>query len=652
MFCQYFHAPLYVNKRLQHNNMTKIINKHLLKTQFTLFALIIITVVSGLSIYFARVTYLNNKKDVTNKLNSNSLVLETNFIASLEHTEYMMLTINKQIKTDPNNKEHINNILNKFKVNPNIANLLAWTIFSWADHNDEITVDALYGIMEEPYDLSSRDYLKLTKSHPDKLKLGMPVYGSTSKRWMIPGGVGLIGNNNNYLGSLTIGFDIATLTEMLKSFVNSDNVKFALIDENKNVLLQSSSVMPEIGEPETNQLESKIHKIILESQLDTNFSKKVNVNLMSDGSNYIVRKIKNKPYYLFVSYNSAAISSELWDSLISRIIEIFIISITFLLLLLLLYTRVVSPLIKLSSFANSIVKGQMVEVIPQATSYETRNLSIYLRKLKVLMDREKNNYLKLQEAIAIAEESDKARESFTRKVRNELKCPLNTVSGVIELLTLKRTNNLDVNISSREELKYLRIAYKGITQLNTLISDEINCIDVDIVELLDDCVTIKAKSALNNGLELNKRIPANLPSLYTDEIKLKQLITGLLSRAIDFSPSGSRVTITAKTNVVDGGDKYLEVLIKDNGLGFDNKTRMKWKNRDKSKGISGSLDGTDSSFDDIDNLVTILHGQIYYTDEVTNGSEVLVLIPYRCEVNRVNSQKTQNKQSVNVVQLF
>ena len=59
-----------------------------------------------------------------------------------------------------------------------------------ADHNDEITVDALYGIMEEPYDLSSRDYLN-DRLAPERLQLGMPVYGSTSKRWMIPGGVGL-----------------------------------------------------------------------------------------------------------------------------------------------------------------------------------------------------------------------------------------------------------------------------------------------------------------------------------------------------------------------------------------------------------------------------------------------------------------------------
>ena len=115
------------------------------------FAIVIILVVASLSIYFATITYSNNKKDVANILNSKSLVLETNFISALEHTEYMMRTINKQIKSDPHNKDHINNILNKFKVNPNISNLLAWTIFSWADYNDEITVDALYGIMEEPY---------------------------------------------------------------------------------------------------------------------------------------------------------------------------------------------------------------------------------------------------------------------------------------------------------------------------------------------------------------------------------------------------------------------------------------------------------------------------------------------------------------------
>ena len=73
---------------------------------------------------------------------------------------------------------------------------------------------------------------------------------------------------------------------------------------------------------------------------------------------------------------------------------------------------------------------------------------------------------------------------------------MNAISGVIELLLLKRTNSLDINISAKEEIEYLRIAYKSVQQLNTLISDDINYQDVDVVKLVKECVIIKAKSAL------------------------------------------------------------------------------------------------------------------------------------------------------------
>ena len=83
----------------------------------------------------------------------------------------------------------------------------------------------------------------------------------------------------------------------------------------------------------------------------------------------------------------------------------------------------------------------------------------------------------------------------------------------------------------------------------------------------------------------------------------------------------------ARVNDLNEGKIYLEICIRDNGLGFDNKTRMKGR-IDESKVIAGSLDGTDSSFADLDKLVKRLNGQIYYTDEVAIGSKSLLLIPY------------------------
>ena len=99
-----------------------------------------------------------------------------------------------------------------------------------------------------------------------------------------------IDDENNYLGSLTIGFDIAILTEMLKSFV-FDDVRFALIDKNHNVLLQSSPFMPELGEPETNLLDDNLKKYLVEINSNIKHSNKVNINIMNDNDgNYLFER--------------------------------------------------------------------------------------------------------------------------------------------------------------------------------------------------------------------------------------------------------------------------------------------------------------------------------------------------------------------------
>ena len=57
--------------------------------------------------------------------------------------------------------------------------------------------------------------------------------------------------------------------------------------------------------------------------------------------------------------------------------------------------------------------------------------------------------------------------------------------------------------------------------------------------------TIVKTLANKKGISLDFDVAADLPPLFADEAKFKQIMYNLLSNAIKFTPDGGRVTVTA-----------------------------------------------------------------------------------------------------------
>ena len=66
----------------------------------------------------------------------------------------------------------------------------------------------------------------------------------------------------------------------------------------------------------------------------------------------------------------------------------------------------------------------------------------------------------------------------------------------------------------------------------------------------------------NSGLEFFWRTPPNVPSIFTDPVKVKVVLKNLLSNAVKFTESGSiTVTVTTQQNSID-------ISVTDTGIGI------------------------------------------------------------------------------------
>jgi PAS domain S-box-containing protein len=192
----------------------------------------------------------------------------------------------------------------------------------------------------------------------------------------------------------------------------------------------------------------------------------------------------------------------------------------------------------------------------------------------------------IQHTKEAAEAANLAKSQFLANMSHELRTPLNAIIGFSEILADKTFGDLN-----DRQLKYSNNILSSGRHLLQLINDILDLAKVEAgrVELLrnsfgvgkalQEVQTIVKTLANKKGVSLEFEVELNLPVLFADEAKFKQIMYNLLSNAIKFTPDGGRVTVMAASqkpvtedlglasNLVPEGES-IRVTVRDTGIGI------------------------------------------------------------------------------------
>ena len=155
---------------------------------------------------------------------------------------------------------------------------------------------------------------------------------------------------------------------------------------------------------------------------------------------------------------------------------------------------------------------------------------------------------------------------------HELRTPLNAVIGFSQMISSQIFGPISVPkyIEYAEDIhasgEHLLGLINDILDLSKIEAGKLELIEenIDINQVVRTCLNYVKERAGHAGVELLNQLPDDIPRLYADERKIKQILLNLLSNAVKFTPSGGSVTVRASINPVTG--YTIEVV--DTGIGI------------------------------------------------------------------------------------
>ncbi len=225
-------------------------------------------------------------------------------------------------------------------------------------------------------------------------------------------------------------------------------------------------------------------------------------------------------------------------------------------------------------------------------------------------------------------QSEAMRNEFISGVSHELRTPLTAIKGWAETIG-------SMPDDSETIVKGMRVITSETERLSEMVEELLDFSrmqngkftltkgNVDILAELGDAVLIYTEKAKKEGIELVYAEPEDLPAVYGDRNRLRQVFINVIDNAIKYSEKGGLVTVQA----ILADENRIEIEVSDTGCGISPEDLPKIKT--KVFRANHNKRGSGIGLAVADEIITMHSGTLEVFSEQGMGTTVVIMLPVK-----------------------
>lgn len=282
--------------------------------------------------------------------------------------------------------------------------------------------------------------------------------------------------------------------------------------------------------------------------------------------------------------------------------------------------------------------GNTVEIFATPVFREDLSMDGIVIRVDDVTERERM-IKELQNAKALAEQSDKLKSAFLANMSHEIRTPLNAIVGFSGLLA--------DTVSEEEKDEYLQIININTDLLLKLINDildlskieagtvELKYEDFDLSRYFDDMAAAMKQRVTSPNVRLITDNPYPYCKVRLDKNRIAQIMTNYVTNSIKYTPKGF---IEMGYKPVDEG---ILLYVKDSGIGIPDEKKNKVFHRFEK--LDEFAQGTGLGLSICKAIAESMGGRVGFESQYGEGSCFWAILP--CFVKTENKRKTEKYAS-------
>ena len=187
---------------------------------------------------------------------------------------------------------------------------------------------------------------------------------------------------------------------------------------------------------------------------------------------------------------------------------------------------------------------------------------------------QKTREAELKKAFEELVAANEAKNSFLSNMSHELRTPLNAIIGFSDMMVKEVLGPLSAQY--KDYSGHVNNSGKHLLRLVTDMLDvarietgklQVTPEELHLPSLLEDCLRMEMDKIESRNLNFTKSIPNDIPHLYADPVRVRQIVLNLLDNAIKFTNPGDQISLVVEQSLTGS----TSISIQDTGIGIAEK---------------------------------------------------------------------------------